>query len=68
LGLNNVDWAIVQVLTSDDLPINTRALLIDGLGLTGVAWAASLAAVLSVLNLIWVLARPTRTPVPQPSS
>ncbi|MEZ6190793.1 MAG: lipid II flippase MurJ [Phycisphaerales bacterium] len=42
--------------------------LFKWLGLTGVAWAASLAAVVSVLNLIWVLARPTRTPVPQPSS
>lgn len=42
--------------------------LFKWLGLTGVAWAASLAAVVSVLNLIWVLARPSRTPVPQPSS
>lgn len=41
--------------------------LFKWLGLTGVAWAASLAAVLSVLNLIRVLARPTQTTVPQPS-
>lgn len=42
--------------------------LFKWLGLIGVAWAASLAAVLSVLNLIWVLARPIRTPAPQTSS
>ncbi len=41
--------------------------LFKWLGLTGVAWAASLAAVLSVWNLTWMLARPSRTPSPQPT-
>ncbi len=35
--------------------------LFKWLGLTGVAWAASVAAVISVMNLLWLLARPTRT-------
>ncbi len=36
--------------------------LFNWLGLTGVAWAASSAAVLSVMNLLWLLSRSTRPP------
>ncbi len=41
--------------------------LFHWLGLRGVAWAASTAAVLSVLNLFWLIARPTLPHTQQPT-
>jgi putative peptidoglycan lipid II flippase len=66
LGFNNVDWAVLTHLFPESIIHSMRSVLVEGMGLHGVAWAALIAAAVSVINLLWLVKLRTQNQTPSP--
>jgi putative peptidoglycan lipid II flippase len=68
LGLNNVELSVLTNLFPQSVIHSMRSLLAEGMGVQGIAWAALIAAVLSVINLLWLATRTTHRQQQTPST